>query len=75
VTRVMIAITPRLLAAGETKIFEVSQVGELSRYKYAEIDVVELIGEVEMQIYYAPIKGHYRKIYGLHLSAEVGMPG
>jgi hypothetical protein len=34
----------------ETKIFEVSQIGELMRFKYAEIDIVELIGEVSLQI-------------------------
>jgi hypothetical protein len=59
----------------ETKIFEVSQTGELSRFKYAEFDAVELTGEVFVQIYYAPIKGHYRKIYEVHLQAEIGMPG
>jgi hypothetical protein len=59
----------------ETKMFEVSQTGELARFKYVEFDVVELYGEVDIQIYYAPIKGHYRKIYELHLSAEVGLPG
>jgi hypothetical protein len=59
----------------ETKIFEVSQVGELSRFKYAEIDIVELIGNVTIQIYYAGIKGHYRLAYELLLSAEEGLPG
>lgn len=59
----------------ETKIFELSQIGELARYKYAEFDICELIGEVDMQIYYAPIKGHYRLLYEIHLSAEEGMPG
>jgi hypothetical protein len=59
----------------ETKIFELSQIGELCRFKYCEIDVVELIGEVDLTIYYAPIKAHYRLLYELHLSAEEGMPG
>jgi hypothetical protein len=59
----------------ETKIFEVSQVGELSRFKYAEIDIVELIGDVFIQIYYAGIKAHYRLAYDLILTAEEGIPG
>lgn len=59
----------------ETKIFEVSQVGELIRFKYAEIDVVELIGDCTIQIYYGGIKGHYRLAYELLLSAEEGVPG
>jgi len=59
----------------ETKIFEVSQTGELARFKYVEIDCVEIIDDVQLQIYYAGIKGHYRLIYELQLSAEEGMPG
>jgi hypothetical protein len=59
----------------ETKIFEVSQTGELARFKYAEIDVVELLEEVTVQVYYAGIKGHYRKILDTVLTAEEGMAG
>jgi hypothetical protein len=59
----------------ETKIFEVSQVGELSRFKYCEIDIVELIGLVNLQIYYAGIKAHYRLIYEITLNSEEGLPG
>jgi hypothetical protein len=59
----------------ETKIFELSQNGELFRFRYAEIDVVELFGEVQLTIYYAGIKGHYRKAYELILSAEEGTAG
>ena len=59
----------------ETKIFEVSQVGELCRFKYAELDVVELIGNCSIQIYYAGIKGHYRKILDILLAGEEGLPG
>lgn len=59
----------------ESRIFELSQVGELTRFKYAEIDVVELIGEVSLQIYYAGIKGHYRLAYELLLSSEEGIAG
>jgi hypothetical protein len=59
----------------ETKIFEVSQIGELMRFRYAEIDIVELIGEVSLQIYYAGIKGHYRLCYEMVLNAEEGLPG
>jgi hypothetical protein len=59
----------------ETKIFEVSQIGELMRFKYAEIDIVELIGEVSLQIYYAGIKGHYQLCYEMTLNAEEGVPG
>jgi hypothetical protein len=59
----------------ETKIFEVSQVGELLRFKFAEIDVVELVGDVSLQVYYAPIRAHYRLLYELLISAEEGLPG
>lgn len=59
----------------ETKIFEVTQIGELCRFKYAEIDVVELIGDVFLEIWYAGIKGHYRLAYSLVLTAEEGLPG
>lgn len=59
----------------ETQIFEVSNVGELSRFKYVEIDVIELVGDVSIQIYYAPIKAHYRLIHELLLNAEEGLPG
>lgn len=59
----------------ETKIFELSQVGELCRFKYAEIDVVELQGDCSIQIYYAGIKGHYRQILNILLNAEEGLPG
>jgi hypothetical protein len=59
----------------ETKIFEISQTGELCRFKYCEIDVVELVGIVSLQIYYAGIKGHYRLIYEVTLAAEEGLPG
>ena len=59
----------------ETKIFELSQIGELIRFKYAEIDIVELKGDVELRIYYAGIKAHYRLLYEVHLAAEEGMPG
>jgi hypothetical protein len=59
----------------ESKIFEVSQIGELARFKYAEVDIVELLDQVTLQIYYAGIKGHYRKILETVLVAEEGMPG
>lgn len=59
----------------ETKIFEVSQIGELNRFKFVEVDVVELIGDVFLEIWYAGIKGHYRLAYSLILSAEEGLPG
>lgn len=59
----------------ETKIFELSAIGELARFKYCEIDVVELLGDCTVQIYYAGIKGHYRLAYELLLSAEEGVPG
>jgi hypothetical protein len=59
----------------ETKIFEVSQTGELSRFKYCEIDIVEMLGEVDLKIYYAGIKAHYRLLYEVQLQAEEGMPG
>jgi len=59
----------------ETKIFEVSQTGELCRFKYCEIDCIELVDVVSLQIYYAGIKGHYRLIYEVVLTAEEGLPG
>lgn len=59
----------------ETKIFEISQVGELIRFKFAEIDCVEIVGNVSIQIYYAPIRAHYRLLYELLISAEEGLPG
>jgi len=59
----------------ETKIFEISQVGELLRFKFIEFDVVELLGTVFVQIYYAGIKAHYRLAYSLVLSADEGLPG
>jgi hypothetical protein len=59
----------------ETKIFEVSQIGELCRFKYAEVDLVEVLDEVILQIYYAGIKGHYRQILNTVLKAEEGLPG
>jgi hypothetical protein len=59
----------------ESRIFEVSQVGELSRFKYLEIDVVELVGDVAIQFYYAGIKAHYREMYTILLKAEEGSPG
>jgi len=59
----------------ESKIFEVSQVGELIRFKYVEIDCVEILGTVALQIFYAGIKGHYRLCYSMILSADEGLPG
>jgi hypothetical protein len=59
----------------ETRIFEFTQTGELFRFKYAEIDIVELVGDVALQIYYAGIKGHYRLAYSLILSAEEATAG
>lgn len=59
----------------ESKIFEVSQTGELARFKYAELDLVEIVGQVFIQIYYAGIKAHYRKAYELMLDSEEGLPG
>ena len=59
----------------ETKVFEIAATGELVRFKYAEFDICELVGTVEVTIYYAGIKGHYRKCYDLILNAEEGVPG
>ena len=59
----------------ETKIFEIGQLGELFKFKYAELDIVELIGDVTLTIYYAGIKAHYRKAYEIFISAEQGLPG
>jgi hypothetical protein len=67
--------TIEIACSFETRMFEVSQTGELARFKYLEFDVVEMLGEVDIQIYYAPIKGHYRLIHEVHLSAQEGMPG
>jgi hypothetical protein len=73
--RVMQALETPISCSWETKIFEVSQSGELSRFKYAELDLIELLGDVAIQIYYAPIRGHYRKILDVFLAAEEGLPG
>jgi hypothetical protein len=59
----------------ETKMFEVSQTGELARFKFCEIDIVELVGQVELKVYYAGIKGHYRLMHEVTLEAEQGTPG
>jgi hypothetical protein len=64
-----------IFCSWETKIFEVSAVGELIRFKYVEIDICELLGTVELQIYYAGIKAHYRLAYSMILNAEEGLPG
>jgi hypothetical protein len=73
--RLMQALETPISCSFETKIFEVSQVGELSRFKYAELDLIEILGDVSIQIYYAPIRGHYRRILELLVVAEEGLPG
>jgi hypothetical protein len=73
--RVMQALETPISCSWETKIFEVSQVGELARFKFAELDLIEIVGDVSIQIYYAPIRGHYRQILEVLLAAEEGLPG
>lgn len=49
--------------------------GSLWRFKYAEVDLCELMGDVVVEVWYAGIRGHYQKIASVEYHIEEGICG
>lgn len=63
----------RISCQFETK--EILPTSRLITFRYAELDLIEIIGHVRLKVYYAGIKGGYEEILDTVLTAEEGSIG
>lgn len=48
---------------------------DLARFQYAEIDVIELLGDVEIDVFFGGLRGEWHKVKSTTLQAEIGSLG
>jgi hypothetical protein len=48
---------------------------DLSRFQYAEIDVTELLGDVELRVFVGGVRGEWHQVKYTTLQAEIGILG